>query len=279
MERSFISGIVPPDAPTETAWWFVCRGSNVLVQETDDGLSLPLLPNLGAVGLVPLRKAHYLGTLDGVPCYVTEIDKEAPLPEGMAYEQLRSLHERIPDDLFAIAGRAVQIAAWDRNHQFCGHCSARTDYLPSERATRCPNCGLMNFPRLSPAVIVRINRGPELLLARNRNFVGGFYSIIAGFVEPGESLEEAVVREVAEETSIQIKNLRYHGSQPWPYPNSLMLGFTAEYAGGEIHIDESELADAGWFRWDALPMVPQQISIAGQLIAAFVEERAHAKDH
>ena len=149
-----------------------------------------------------------------------------------------------------------------------------SDLAPSERAQVCPQCGLTAFPRLSPAIIVCIRRGEQILLARNHRFPPGRFSVLAGFVEPGETLEEAVAREVREEVGIRVRDIRYFGSQPWPFPNSLMLGFTAEYAEGELVVDESELAEAHWFTRDNLPDLPPPISIARRLIEDFLEPSA-----
>jgi NAD+ diphosphatase len=143
-------------------------------------------------------------------------------------------------------------------------------YAPGERAKRCPACGLLSFPRLSPAIIVLVERDDRVLLARGVNFPEGMYSTLAGFVEPGESLEEAVHREIGEEVGVALTDLRYFGSQPWPFPHSLMIGFTARYAGGEIVLDDREIADAAWFTADRMPRVPQKLSIARRLIDSYV---------
>jgi NAD+ diphosphatase len=186
---------------------------------------------------------------------------------------LRSLYGRLDEDLFSVAGRAVQIVEWHRTHRYCGRCGVETEDLPGERARVCPRCGLTSYPRLSPAVIVLVTRGDgdEVLLARSHHFPAGMYSILAGFVEPGESLEEAVVREIGEEAGIELSGLRYFGSQPWPYPNSLMIGFTATYAGGEIRLDEREIADAAWFGRDNLPLLPGRPSIARRMLDRWLE--------
>jgi NAD+ diphosphatase len=186
---------------------------------------------------------------------------------------LRQLHGLLPDDLYGLAGRAVQIVDWDRNHRFCGRCAAPTESVAHERAKRCPGCELVVYPRISPAVIVLVERDEKILLARAHSFSGNFYSVLAGFVEAGEALEEAVSREIAEEVGIQVQDIRYFGSQPWPFPNSLMIGFTARHAAGEIQIDEREIADAGWFRPEELPELPGKISIARRLIDAWLENR------
>ena len=182
-----------------------------------------------------------------VDCYALQLDERLAVPPETTFEGLRALYGRLPDDYFSIAGRAVQILLWDQTHRFCGRCGQPTVHAPAERAKLCPKCGLLSFPRLSPAVIMLIQRGDELLLARNRAFAEGFFSVLAGFVEPGESLEETVAREVHEEVNLEIDDIRYFGSQPWPFPHSLMIGFTATYAGGEIRPQADEIAEAAWF--------------------------------
>jgi NAD+ diphosphatase len=173
-----------------------------------------------------------------------------------------------------VAGRAVQIVAWDLTHRFCSRCATPTPPLAGERAKKCPACGLVSYPRLTPAVIVAVQRGNTILLARNAAFTAAFYSVLAGFVEPGETLEGTVRREIREEVGIEVRDIRYFGSQPWPFPHSLMIGFTANWAAGELRIDERELADAGWFAADALPTIPPKLSIARRLIDAFVAEES-----
>ncbi|MGQ4647966.1 NAD(+) diphosphatase [Lyngbya aestuarii] len=269
MHRTFIPGIAPPASQTEPAWWFAFVGNKLVVHQEGTLNKIPQLVSLTEIGLVPVR-TQFLGTLDNQPCYSAELPKDAVIPDGMTLQGLRQLYGTLDEDLFVIAGRAVQITEWDRTHQYCGHCATPTTQLPHERAKRCPTCGLVNYPRLSPAVIVLISRGDELLLARAHRFQPGMYSIIAGFVEPGESLEEAVVREVREEVGIELQDIRYFSSQPWPFPNSLMIGFTATYASGNICVEPEELVDAAWFSKHNLPQVPSKLSIARKLIDWFV---------
>jgi NAD+ diphosphatase len=210
-----------------------------------------------------------------VDCYAVDLDSAAEPPQGLAFEGLRALYGRLSEDKYAIAGRAVQILLWDKTHRFCGRCGTATVNAPTERAKLCPQCGLLSFPRLSPAVIMLIRRGEdEFLLARNRAFAEGFFSVLAGFVEPGESLEEAVAREVHEEVNLEIRDIQYFGSQPWPFPHSLMIGFTANYASGEIRPQADEIAEAHWYsRRGELPRLPGKLSIARRLIDAFLGQR------
>ena len=198
-------------------------------------------------------------------------DSASP-PGDHGFHELFPLFGQLPDDHFAIAGRAVQIVEWDRTHRYCGGCGEPTVDEPRERAKRCTACGQLAFPRISPAVIVRISRGNEILLAHGTRFPEAYYSVLAGFVEPGESLEETVAREVREEVGVEVQNIRYFGSQPWPFPNSLMVGFTAEYAGGDLAPDPREIADVRWFSVDDLPHIPPPVSIARWLIDAFVAD-------
>ncbi len=270
--RKFISGVVPPQGRSGPAWWFVFRESKLLVYQEPSPVRPPYLVDLGELGLTALSE-QYLGRLDNRPCYAAEVAEGTIPPPDMTFEGLRQVYGRLDEDLFWIATRAVQIVDWDRTHRFCGRCGVPLNTKATERAKECPQCGLLHFPRLAPAIIVLVERGNELLLARSRHFMPGMYSVLAGFVEPGESLEEAVVREVREEVGIEIKDIKYFGSQPWPFPHSLMIGFTASYAGGEISLDDDEIENAGWFAVDNLPRIPGKISIARKLIDWFIEKQ------
>ena len=272
---TFTPGIKAPESASP-ARWYLYQGDRLVLDERGAEPALPLAKHARDLALTPLR-TEYLGRLEGaepIECFSGEIASEAELPPGFAAHELRSLFEIFPDYEVALAGRAKQIVHWDRDHQFCGRCGTPTEALESERSRRCPACGLTSYPRISPAIIVAVTRhfddGPRILLARNHRFPTGRYSVVAGFVEPGETLEDCVRREVAEETGIAVDNIRYFGSQPWPFPNSLMVGFTADYAGGDFAFADDEIADAQWFAPDALPLVPPKISIARKLIDAFV---------
>jgi len=269
VDRPFLPSVTPPIDHAGPAWWFVFRGNDILLfRHQRDVSAVPYLNDLIALEISPIR-SHFLGYRNDAPSYAIEVAGDAPTPEGLAFEGLRNLHGRVEDDLFALAGRASQILEWDRSHQFCGRCGTPTVNSETERAKVCPHCGCTAFPRLSPAVIMLVERGDEVLLARGPQFAPGRYAVIAGFVEPGESLETAVRREIAEEVGIQVDRIAYFGSQPWPFPHQVMIGFTAQYAGGEITIDETEIVDAGWFRADNLPGVPQKLSISRWLIDAY----------
>jgi len=268
----FIPSLVPPPERIGLAWWFIFQENKLLVCQKPESLTLPSLMDLDELGLIVIRQ-HYLGQLDNHHCYTGEVAEGTNPPTGMSFEGLRQVYGRLDEALFWIAARAVQIIDWDRTHRFCGRCGIELKMKTTERAKECPQCGLLHFPRLAPAIIVLVERGNELLLARSRHFLPGMYSVLAGFVEPGESLEEAVVREVKEEVGMDVKDIKYFGSQPWPFPHSLMIGFTATYAGGQISLDDSEIEEAGWFTADNLPRIPSKISIARKLIDGFLARK------
>jgi NAD+ diphosphatase len=218
----------------------------------------------------PPAASIYLGELDGAPCFAHLLGDGEPPPEGSDPVALRQLFGALADEEFGVAGRALGITAWDRDHRHCGRCGAPTERSPTERLRSCSRCGHGAYPRLSPAVIALVERDGRALLARNARFPLPFFSTLAGFVEVGESLEHAVAREIHEEAGITIRDIRYFGSQPWPFTGSLMIGFTARWAGGDIVADPTEIADADWFAPDELPRIPPRLSIARELIDDFV---------
>jgi NAD+ diphosphatase len=194
------------------------------------------------------------------------------IPSGAEAFGLRALHDLVAADVFGAAARGHQLLHWRRTHRFCGCCGAATERHAVERAMRCPACGHLAFPRINPVVITRVTRGREILLARRASGANAFFSLVAGFVEAGETLEQAAEREVREEVGVRVRNLRYVASQPWPFPNNLMLGFAADYDGGEVRPDGEEIAEAGWFAPERLPALPGPISISRRLIDAHVAE-------
>jgi len=265
----YVAGIQAPADPPRQATWFVFRESELLVAAAEPVLPrCHLLEDLGMVA----RRTQYLGVLGGRHCYSAEAPGETPAPEGWAWQGLRSLFGILDEASFALAGRALQIVEWDRTHQYCGACGEATVARTSERSRECPACGLVAYPRLAPAVMALVRRGDELLLARSPRFPKGTYSALAGFVEPGETIEQCLEREVLEETAIRVKGVRYFGSQPWPFPHSLMIAFFAEYGSGELRVDQAEIEDAQWFTAGNLPRLPARISIARQLIDAALSE-------
>jgi NAD+ diphosphatase len=224
----------------------------------------------------PSWTTHVVGLLDGVPWIAVDVPPGEDPSDGAAVD-LFGYHGRAGEAAWLAAGRAVQLVEWGRTHRFCGRCATPTVPAEGERAMRCPACGLSAFPRLAPAMITLVTRGEdgpdqEALLARGVQWRVPMYSCLAGFVEPGETLEGAVEREVREEVGLIVGDVRYQGSQPWPFPHSLMCGFRARWIDGEINPDPTEIADAGWFRRDQLPNIPPGISIARKLIDAWLHE-------
>ncbi|MFT7687549.1 MAG: NAD+ diphosphatase [Candidatus Azotimanducaceae bacterium] len=214
---------------------------------------------------------HFLGEVAGIPIFANEVDPEADEPQDYSFNNLWSFLGQLNDATFNLLGRSKQIVEWNQNHKFCGQCGNETHIKNSDRSRSCLNCNNHFYPRLSPSIIVLITKGEEVLLAKNVHARGNFYSTLAGFIEPGESIEEAVHREVMEEVGIKIKKLKYFNSQSWPFPNSLMLGFHAEFDSGDIVIQEAEIADAQWFHYRDMPNKPAMVSISGWLINDFVE--------
>jgi NAD+ diphosphatase len=270
---SFTPGIEIEADDDRPGFWLACQGSSLLVSRRDGALAVPFSRDLEALGLAG-SSSHVLGTIHGHPCRAVGVPVSVAAPEGWSFEGLRSLFDGISMSFFAVAARALEIIEWDRSHRFCGACGTATVPRSGERARECPGCGSLSYPRISPAVIVAVTRGASILLARAARFPPGLYSVLAGYVEPGETLEECVHREIREETGIEVKNLRYFASQPWPFPHSLMIAFTAEHAAGEIVVDGTELRDAGWYTSEALPRIPDRMTVARRLIDWFCARQA-----
>ena len=267
----FEPAFVSPSGPAADAVCFVWSGDKILARIGDP----PTLPRLADVLQMDIGGAqHYLGRLGGVGCIAIRVAPDVPLPGGWEWRGLRTLFLQLPDDWLALAGRAFQIVEWDRSHQFCGRCGTATRDKSSERAKECPACGHVVYPRVSPAMMVLVTRGQELLLARAKRFPQAMYSALAGFVEAGESIEDCVHREVREEVGVEVDALRYVASQSWPFPHSLMIAYTAEYVGGEVRPCDDEIADARWFAIDALPQLPSPVSISRMLIDTTVARLA-----
>ncbi len=258
--------LITPSAPIEgEAWWFVFRGNTILIRRDPTRVELPFVAHPQALGLDPLR-TQYLGTLDGRHCFSAECPEDAEPPEDLHFAGLRSLFGVIDDATFLLAGRAVQIVDWDRSHRFCGRCGTPTERKEHERSRACPSCGQTHYPRLAPVAMALVRRGRELLLARSPHFPPNMMSALAGFVEPGESLEECLIREVQEEVGVVVNNLRYFSSQPWPFPHSLMVAFHCDYVSGDITPQAGEIEAADWFTPEQLPVLPHRLSIARRLI-------------
>ncbi len=255
----------------ERKYWFVfCKGDLLLEKTSEGRYTIPYQEEAPT----PLKEWTNVHTItpfgdDDVRTYTID----GPVTDNPRYEMcgLRATYNKLPHELYQIAGKCQEILYWDANTRFCGVCGGPMK-MHTEISKRCTHCGKEIWPLLATAIIVLIHREDKVLLVHARNFRGKFFGLVAGFVETGETLEEAVVREVHEEVGIKIKNIRYFASQPWPYPCGLMVGFTADYVSGDLHLQRSELDDAGWFDRDHLPPVPDKMSIARQLIDSWLEE-------
>ncbi len=256
----FTPAVTPPAEPTPRQWHLAFVEGQLLLPHPEENT---LAPQASSTWNQDGVTRHYLGQLDGLDCWALRLPE---VPQGWRSTPLRAAMMSFPGPLAGLASRAAQILDWDRTHRFCGACGAPTEHQPGERARRCPACGHTAYPRISPAMMALVWRPGEVLLARAPHFTNGMYSALAGFVEAGESIEQCLRREVAEEVGVQVAELRYYGSQSWPFPNSLMIAFSARWTGGDIVPQPSEIADAQWFPVDALPNIPPRFSISGHLI-------------
>ncbi len=262
---------IPAGQSHEDAWYFVIIEREILCV-SENGAPRPILADEMRWLEIEKHAEIFLGRYQGRSCFA--VVASGRVQQGYVLLGLYSWLGRVAEPLFYLAGRAQQVADWDRDNRFCGRCGTSMENHAVDRAKHCSKCGLISYPRLSPSIIVLIHRGEEMLLARNANWPNGMYSTLAGFVEPGESIEQTVHREVFEEVGLRVTNVRYRGSQSWPFPNSLMLGFHADYAGGEIVCQEGEIADARWFGRSDLPGMPPGTAISRWLIDDFLEELA-----
>ncbi|MHA4868425.1 NAD(+) diphosphatase [Duganella sp. PWIR1] len=250
----------------DNAITFVFHRGELLLRNTV--LGLPQASELAALALAPER-IHPLGLWEGRYYQAAWVDTPVlPGPE-FGYHGLRALFGTLDEGFLGLAGRAFQLTEWARTHRYCGVCATAMQLIEGERCYKCPNCGHSAYPRISPAMMVLIRKGDQVLLAMHTNSPYKRYTALAGFVEAGESVEEAIHREVFEEVGLRVHNVQYFGSQSWPFPHSLMIAYTADYLDGEIRIDPSEIADARWFGpGDEWPDLPVKVSIAARLVDA-----------
>lgn len=252
--------------------WFIFIGNTLLLERDGDKFHVPCSEKPP----VPMKEwtpRQDLPELDSIPCVAYSLSVPPADQQNMETVGLRESWNLLPRAYYNMASKAAELLYWDSNTQYCGVCGApmRRDTVISKR---CTNCGKEVWPQVSPAIIVRIRRGDDILLVHAKNFRRSeMYGLVAGFVETGETLEECVVREVHEEVGLNITNIRYFGSQPWPYPCGIMIGFTADYVSGDIHVQEEELSNARWFNRSNLPAIPEKLSIARQLIDDYLAER------
>lgn len=243
---------------------FLFHNARLLLREAD--LALPDAAVVRSLALDP-RQLQPVGLLNERYCQAGWVADEALAPPGYAWRGLRSLFGEFDEAMLGVAGRASQIAEWARTHRFCGACGSTTVRAEGERGFKCVNCGHMAYPRISPAMMVLIRKGDAVLLALHAQSAVQRYVPLAGFLEAGESIEEAVHREVFEEVGLRVHNLQYFGSQSWPFPHSLMIAFTADYLDGEIRVDPNEIVEARWFGpQDEWPERVPHISISSVLV-------------
>lgn len=272
MTTSFKKLTIPPQGTeSDRAYWFIYQKRDIVLYRWDNELHVPKADHFPEVGGKAIAQ-FYLGQLDGINCYAAEIAGDVTLPVDFQAIGIRHVYDKLGDDTFFTTGYGYQLIHWNRTSRFCGRCGVEQQLQTNETAKQCPNCKLVLYPRISPAVIMSVTKGDKILLAHNARVKRSFYSVLAGFVEPGETLEDCVRREIKEEVNLEVKNIQYYGSQPWPFPDSLMIGFTSEYASGEVKLEEEELDDYGWFAADELPEIPGKISISRALIDHFVNQ-------
>jgi NAD+ diphosphatase len=254
-----------------TYWFVFCKTELLLEHHADDTYSIPCGEE-PPVEAKPWMNIHHITPMsDGSQVRTFMLDTPVTQLEGYEMCGLRASYHKLPTELYLKAGKCQEILYWDYNTRFCGVCGSPMK-MHTDISKRCTSCGKEVWPQLATAVIVLISRGDEVLLVHANNFRGPYFGLVAGFVETGETLEQAVEREVHEEVGIRVKNIRYFASQPWPYPCGLMVGFYADYDGGEIRLQRSELGAGGWYHRDHLPQIPEKLSIARQLIDHWLDK-------
>ena len=262
-------GTKPPEAGGH---WLIVQEQRLVVVPDGAGFRLPSGRAPGGFD-PPLAEPLWLGTLAGTECWVSSLSRDARIPAGHVAETLVPMQgTRLPDDMLSLGGMAMQLLWWETTSGYCPRCGERTERLEGEWGKRCPRCRYEHYPHLPPAAIVLVKDGDRCLLARKAGWAPNRYALVAGFVDNGESLEAAVAREVKEEVGVDVTDIRYVGSQNWPFPSQLMVGFVARYAGGEIAIDPEELEDARWFPATALPDLPSRHSISRFIIDHYATE-------
>ncbi len=274
MKPLFLQQIQPQDAMAKPALWFVFHNEEILLYQTNESIQIPQLNHISNLLDLPVTQEQYMGIYGDTHCFAAEVEYSANISTDFSFISLRQASELLKDEfLFSLATRAKQLLFWDKGTRFCGYCGKETQFSTSEYCKICSHCQALFYPQISPVVLILITRGDEILLARSAHFVKDMYSILAGFVEPGETAEQAAIRETMEEVGLAIKNIGYFSSQPWAFPSNLMLGFTAEYAGGELKIDPKEIEDAQWFNINQLPQLPKSASLSRKMIDAFLTSK------
>ncbi len=276
---AFFSSYDKPKEVSASDRVFVIQDDKVLVEDRGGRARVPAYAEVRRH--TTFQTAQYLGTLNGAHCYAGAIAGEDGLPDVLHFRPIRSLFGELDDAAFWTAARALHLVSWDLKTKFCAACGGPVEMDAEDRAKRCTRCRKVHYPTISPSIITAVSRGNELLLLNHQRSSDDLYVLLAGFVEPGETLEEAVMRECLEETGIIVRDIRYFGSQPWAFTQALMVGFTAEYESGEIVPQASEIRDARWFKARELSEVlrrlpsPANFSITWRMIKQF--EEAHDK--
>lgn len=259
----------------QTGYCFSFFNDELLVKEKNGVPAIPSLSDIRSL-YADLTYVQQIGLLDGQDCYVANLTHKN-IRKGFFFKRIRQLYGCIDDHHFMLGSRAFHILTWLKHNKFCGCCGSPMKMLSEELALKCGNCGYICYPRISPAIIVAVMKNDQILLAHSNRLPAGRYSVIAGFVEPGETLEDCVRREIKEEVGVKVHNIKYFGSQPWPFPDSLMVAFTAQWSSGKISVDNNEIADAGWFTVNSLPAnIPDKVSIARRLIDWFIDKNKSA---
>ncbi len=252
--------------------FLVARGDELLIDNVSQNLAL-IDNDQYKWSEMKVKEEHFIGYLDNNSLYALELEDESSLIAETSLKPFRTLLGIIPDIYFGICSRSIQLIEWNKKSKYCGVCGSETSLHLIEKAMLCNNCGNLIYPRISPCIIVLVTDEERLLLAHNKGFPGKMYSTLAGFIEVGETVEETIKREILEEVNIKVKNCQYYGSQSWPFPSQLMLGFHAEYVEGELKPDGEEIDKANWFHYQSLPEVPPgSISISGRLIESYVNK-------
>jgi NAD+ diphosphatase len=252
--------------PEASGYWLIVQHQGLVVVPDGEGFRLPTGPRPAVLDGAP-AEPFWLGTFNGIPCWTAALPREATLPAGLRRETLVPMQgTKLPDELLSLGGMAMQALWWESTSGHCPRCGERTERIGGEWGKRCPKCHYEHYPHLHPAVIVLVRDGDRCLLARKAEWAPGRYALVAGFVDNGESLEGAVRREVKEEVGVDVDDVRYVGSQNWPFPSQLMVGFVARYTGGDVTVDREELEDARWFPVGQLPIRPSRHSIAGFIL-------------
>lgn len=255
--------------------WFIFYKDQLLLQKENNTFNIPY----GATSPIPIpdkTTIHEVATLEGMICKSFSLPQAVEESEDSVMIGLRASHDLLPFQHYQIAGKAHEILHWDRNSKFCPACGTSMQQM-EPIMKRCPNCGYEFYPTISTAILVLVRKEDSILLVHARNFKGTFKSLVAGFLETGETLEECVAREVKEETRLDVTNITYFGNQSWPYPSGLMVGFIADYAGGKIQLQDEELSSGAFYTLDNLPELPRKLSLARKMIDWWIEKAKKSK--